>query len=68
MTIPAPRLADPFETDPEALAWLRDTIHDLESSRDWGRDVNLSRLEWFVRERIALGIEAGLKKREKRDE
>ncbi len=60
MTIDPPQYADPFATDPELLAWLRDTLQDAERTQGETRFMHLSRLEWFIRERIARGIAEGI--------
>lgn len=60
MPIPSPLYVDPLATDPELLGWLRDTILQIERSQDRMHSMQLPRLEWFIRERIAEGIEKGV--------
>lgn len=60
MTIASPQYADPLQTDPELLAYLRDCVQDIDRSEGPARVAHLNRLEWFVREQIAAGIVAGV--------
>lgn len=59
MAIASPRYADPFDSDPELLAHLRDLVQDIDHSQGAARVVHLNRLEWFVREQIGKGIAEG---------